>query len=163
VFGLFAVLQLLVFSPLRSMIGIDEQWFHSGERTQIYTLMTISLPIWLYFALTESSPWRATVGKKLLGLCVAGAERGERIGFWRALVRTIIKLLPWEIAHLSNNLPAPMWYADDPGFRIGFVVSGVLMIVYMAMVAFAPRRRGPHDLIARTVVLRAIRHGGDTT
>jgi uncharacterized RDD family membrane protein YckC len=154
VFGLFAALQLLVFSPLRSMIGIDEAWFRSGVSTQIYTLLTISLPIWLYFALTESSPWRATVGKRLLGLRVVGVDRGERIGFGRAIVRTFVKLLPWEVAHLSNNLPVPMWYADDPGFRIGFAVSGVLMVVYMAMVAFGPRRRGPHDLLAGTLVLR---------
>jgi uncharacterized RDD family membrane protein YckC len=154
VFGLFAALQLLVFSPLRSMIGIDEEWFHSGVQTQIYTLTTISLPVWLYFALTESSPWQATVGKKMLGLRVVDSDRGERIRLGRALIRTFVKLLPWEIAHLSNNLPVPVWYAEDPGFRIGFAVSGVLMVVYMAMVAFGPRRQGPHDLVTGAVVLR---------
>jgi uncharacterized RDD family membrane protein YckC len=41
---------------------------------------------WLYFAIAESSKWRATWGKHLLGLYV-GDERGERLTFWRASAR----------------------------------------------------------------------------
>src|SRR5262245_30233262 len=38
---------------------------------------------WLYYALLESSPVQATVGKRLLGLAVAD-EDGKRISFARA-------------------------------------------------------------------------------
>lgn len=153
VFALFVVTQLIVFTPLRKLLGIDDTWFRNGLHTQLYTLATISVPVWLYFSLFESSRASATPGKRLLRMRVECNRTGTRIGFPRALARTIVKLLPWEAAHLANNLPEPMWYAEDPAFRIGFAVSGVLLVIYVLTVAFAPRRRGPHDMLAGTVVV----------
>lgn len=155
VFGIFALTQLLVFAPLRALIGIEEQWFYSGLNTQLYTLLTISLPAWLYFAWFEQSAWQATVGKRLLRLQVVRAIDHRRIPFGSALLRTLVKLLPWEIAHLANNLPTPIWYATEPGFRIGFAVAGVVMGVYMLLVVVTTRHQGLHDILARTAVLRA--------
>lgn len=152
VFGVFAITQLLLFAPLRALIGIEEQWFYSGFNTQLYTLLTISLPVWLYFAWFEQSAWQATLGKRLLRLQVVGASTQQRISFGTAFLRTLMKLVPWEVAHLANNLPTPIWYATDPGFRIGFAVAGVLMGVYMVLVAITARHQGLHDLVARTTV-----------
>jgi uncharacterized RDD family membrane protein YckC len=41
---------------------------------------------WLYFGFLESSAWRGTLGKHMLGLYV-GDEKGEPIGFWKATRR----------------------------------------------------------------------------
>ncbi|MGB6874886.1 MAG: RDD family protein [Candidatus Acidiferrales bacterium] len=41
---------------------------------------------WLYFAISESSVWQATLGKKIVGLYVEDRE-GRRITFGRASVR----------------------------------------------------------------------------
>ena len=41
---------------------------------------------WLYFAIAESSKWRATWGKHLLGLYVTD-ESGARVNFWKATAR----------------------------------------------------------------------------
>lgn len=45
----------------------------------------------LYFAAMESSPWQATLGKRMLGLRVTDAL-GRRISFWRALGRNVLLL-----------------------------------------------------------------------
>jgi uncharacterized RDD family membrane protein YckC len=119
-FLIFAITQPLVFSPMRSALGVTENWFHSGLNTELYTILTISIPVWLYFAILESSPWRATIGKRILGLQVVDSSSQTQIRFPRSLLRTIVKLLPWELVHLANNLPVPIWYADEPGFRVGF-------------------------------------------
>ncbi|MGA7459601.1 MAG: RDD family protein [Candidatus Korobacteraceae bacterium] len=47
---------------------------------------------WLYCAFMESSSWRATVGKRLLGLQVMDLE-GRRISFGQATVRHFMKFL----------------------------------------------------------------------
>lgn len=155
VFVLFAATQLLIFTPAREAVGIGWDWFQSGLHTQLYTLATISLPAWLYFALCEGSSWRATVGKRLVKLRVGlGAQEGARIRFSRALARTIVKLLPWELAHLTHNLPTPMLLVEEPGFRLGFIAVGVLMGLYVASVLLHKKKQGPHDLIAGTVVVR---------
>ena len=154
VFLFFALSQTLILLPVRRVMGVTSEWFQSGLNTQLYTLATISVPVWLYFAWMESSTGNATIGKRLAGFRVIDYASHARIGFWRALLRTIIKLIPWEIAHLANNLPEPIWLMDEPGFRIGFVFTGLLMGVYILFVFFHPAGRAPHDLISGTMVSR---------
>ena len=77
---------------------------------------------WLYCALLESSSWQATVGKRLIGIKVTN-RRGERIGFARAAVRFVAKLL-----------------------SVLTLFVGYLLIVVTA------RRQALHDLIAGTLV-----------
>ncbi len=151
-FFLFAITQLLIFWPARSWFGITNEWFRSGINTELYTITTISIPVWLYFSLLESSRWKATLGKRLLGLQVHDQNLLSRVGVRRSLLRTVVKLLPWETAHLVNNLPEPIWYLEQPSFRIGFALSGILMGIYIAVICFNTRRQGIHDLLAGTVV-----------
>lgn len=154
VFLIFAVTQLIVFVPVRGLIGMTDEWFRSGLATEIYTIVTISIPVWLYFSMMESSRWQATCGKRLFGLRVGDREDSSRLSFWRSMGRTVVKLLPWEIAHLANNLPEPIWYVDKPSFRIGFVLSGVLMAIYVVLVVFRSKGQGMHDMVTRSVVTR---------
>jgi uncharacterized RDD family membrane protein YckC len=79
---------------------------------------------WPYFAISESSSWQGTVGKKLLGLRVTDLN-GARIGFGRANVR-----------HLSKLLLYPIWFGSL------FTITSMY------------RNPALHDLIAKTVVLR---------
>ncbi len=79
---------------------------------------------WLYEALQESSARQATPGKRALGLIVTGSE-GARIGFGRATGRHFAKYL-----------------------------SALILGIGFLMVAFMPRKRGLHDVIASTLVMR---------
>jgi uncharacterized RDD family membrane protein YckC len=54
--------------------------------------MAIIVGTWLYFAVLESSPWQATLGKKLLGLYVTDLH-GQRLTRSRATGRTMAKYL----------------------------------------------------------------------
>jgi uncharacterized RDD family membrane protein YckC len=79
---------------------------------------------WLYEALLTSSSWQGTVGKRILRLKVTD-EAGNRIGFGRATGRFFGKIL----SHLI------LW--------IGFI-----------MIAFTDRKRGLHDMMAGTLVMK---------
>lgn len=46
----------------------------------------------LYFAISHSSSWQASIGKKLVGLKVIDYN-GQRISFWRSLGRTVATYL----------------------------------------------------------------------
>ncbi|MFO7583445.1 MAG: RDD family protein [Anaerolineales bacterium] len=145
--------QLLFFVPLRHLVIGSEDWFRSGWNTQIYTLLTMSLPTWLYFALSEISPWGATLGKRLLKLKTVTKATQGKMTLLQSLARTLVKLLPWEVAHLANNLPMPMWYDPDPGFRIAFLIAPLLLSGYIALAFLTKEQQSLHDLAARTVVL----------
>ena len=79
---------------------------------------------WLYEALLTSSSWQGTLGKRVLQLKVTD-ETGNRIGFGRATGRFFAKIL------------------SSMFFCIGFI-----------MVGLTDRKRGLHDMLAGTVVMR---------
>src|SRR5205823_1318795 len=91
-------------------------------------------------------------GKRLLGLRVTDIA-GNRIGFRRALLRTVVKLIPWEVSHLSLFLPTPILTDGQGGFLPGLISANVLIVVYLAVIVMTAGKQGVHDLMARTIVL----------
>jgi uncharacterized RDD family membrane protein YckC len=85
----------------------------------------LALPLLLlYYPVLESSGRQATFGKQVCGLVVTDL-RGQRISFGQGLLRQFAKFL-----------------------------SALALGVGFLMVAFTDRKRGLHDLIAGTLVLR---------
>ena len=85
----------------------------------------ISLVIgWLYFALLKSSERGATVGKMVMGLRVVTSD-GRRLSFMNATGRYFAKIL-----------------------------SAIILCIGFIMVAFTDKKRGLHDIIAGTLVIK---------
>ncbi len=63
---------------------------------QILDNFTISIVllviIWLYYALLESSPWQASLGKRIMGLKVVD-KRGRRLSFGKATKRLLSRVV----------------------------------------------------------------------
>jgi uncharacterized RDD family membrane protein YckC len=148
-FSVLIALQGIVYLVGR---GFPYNFLHNGLQIELWVFLSISLPAWLYFALSESSSHMATFGKRLLSLQVMNLQ-GDRIGFWRAILRTVIKLIPWELTHLSLMLPIPMWWDPQPRLRSGIVIAYVLIGIYLVTMLLNKRRQSVHDLIARTLVV----------
>ena len=139
---------------LRAITGFpSNEQLHDGQKMEKWTISTIELPVWAYFVICEQSAWQATIGKWLLGLHMSDTS-GKRIGFGQALLRTAVKMLPWELTHLSLLLPTPLWLEKKPEFRPGLLVANILIVVYIATMLFTPRKQSIHDLVAGTIVLR---------
>lgn len=95
---------------------------------QYYSAVFPAILIWyavvlLYFAILESTPLQATIGKLALGIRVTDG-RGARLSFLHALGRSAARYLSYII------------------FCIGFLFA-----------AWTSRKQGLHDLIANTLVL----------
>ena len=80
---------------------------------------------WLYYALSESSRWQGTLGKRLCGLIVVNANTFDTITFARASGRYISRLL-----------------------------SIITLGIGFAMQLFTYRRQTLHDRVAETLVLK---------
>jgi uncharacterized RDD family membrane protein YckC len=89
--------------------------------------MVLIVGTWLYFAIMESSPWQATLGKRLLGLYVTDLN-GQRLTLIRATGRSLAKYLSIMTA------------------GIGYLLCG-----------FTERKQALHDVVARCLVLRRSR------
>lgn len=126
-----AVLGNLLLRPLMGKPGgipTNDPWFmFTNTSPQVTALMLLFLMgNWVYFAVLESSPWRATLGKKALGLSVVDLS-GNRISFARASGRFFAKIL------------------SSMTFLIGFVMAG-----------FTAKKQALHDILAGCLVTRKI-------
>ena len=122
------ILTIIVVFPLAFLIGMSM----AGSATQqeleaVGNIFGGILGIvigWLWFTLPESSSWRASVGKKIVGLKVTD-EHGAQIGFGKANARYWSKIL-----------------------------SALILMIGFIMVAFTENKQGLHDKIAKTYVLK---------
>ena len=124
--------------------------FNQAHELYLWVLFTISLPVWVYFIYMESAR-QATFGKRLLGLKVTNAD-GNRIAFEQAILRTAIRLLPWEVTHFSL-----MWiyFEDEPNINVGIWAANGLIVLYL-VVLFANRgKMALQDFLVGTRVKRS--------
>jgi uncharacterized RDD family membrane protein YckC len=140
--------------------GGSANWLAYGTGfAQLLGFVVLVLPVGVYLFVSEASPRQATRGKRALRLRVVTVD-GDRPGPWRILARTVIKLLPWEIAHffvwnlvavVSAGAVVPAW------LYVGLVVADLIPLGYVLVVALQRERRGPHDLVAGTRVVLGAR------
>ncbi|MGD0970129.1 MAG: RDD family protein [Desulfobaccales bacterium] len=83
-----------------------------------------TLVAWLYWALMESSPQQATLGKMALGLKVTDLQ-GERLSFARAT-----------------------------GRYFGKIVSSLILLVGFMMAGWTEKKQALHDIMAGTLVVK---------
>lgn len=145
-------IQGLIMINLQPYLGIDDQWFRNSINMEIYVLLTISLPVWLYFAIMESSEKRATLGKRLVNLEVLNSTTTNKINFTQSISRTILKLLPWEIAHIGVIFPTPLHYAETAEIRTLTIIGLVLFVVYFVSIALDQQSRSLYDKWVGTTV-----------
>jgi uncharacterized RDD family membrane protein YckC len=119
-----AILISLVLGLVTSIFGV--RYMDMDDMSQIDpTVNLLSLAVaWLYFALMESSERGATVGKMAMGLRVVTND-GKRLSFMNATGRYFAKIL-----------------------------SAIIFCIGYIMIAFTDRKRGLHDMIASTLVIK---------
>jgi uncharacterized RDD family membrane protein YckC len=144
---LFAVLAPLGFL-VEWLLG---WWPRTGWEVWTAILWNFSLPVWLYFTWSDGSAGGSTLGKRLLRLRVAD-RAGGRLPWWRALLRTAVKLLPWELAHIASFA-----LAGDAGTWsltqfAALAAAYLLTAVYLVVAVLTGGRRSVHDYAAGSEV-----------
>jgi uncharacterized RDD family membrane protein YckC len=125
------------FLDMRPGIPPSEVLMRLGPRFLYISLAFFIVVSWAYFAGLESSSWRATLGKRVMGLYVADTQ-GRRVTFLRASGRFLGGRF---LAHVP---PIGLYY-----FLLDCLCAG-----------FTPRRQALHDMFARCLVLRQPLAGG---
>jgi uncharacterized RDD family membrane protein YckC len=145
---------ITLFSLLMNSLFRVNQWLFTDRiRAQLIGFLLITLPVSLYFALSESSVRQATWGKQRLGLKVTDRD-GNQISFWKSVVRTALKFIPWELAHTliwqisftPNQFP--QWIVA------GFIIVYLLIGANIASLVFRKDRQTLYDLLTGTYVVK---------
>ena len=123
----------------------------SGPEVWHRILLNFSLPTWIYFASSDASAGGATFGKRWLGIRV-GLPQGERVPLLTALLRTAVKLLPWELVHIAAFAAGNDLSAMTKSQIAGIAGADLLAGVYLFVAAVTGGRRSVHDFASGTVV-----------
>ncbi len=114
-----------VLAWIGSMLGYERSF--SKVAAGVAYVLVLTIGAWLYCAFAESSPRRATIGKRIVGLQVVTAD-GGKISFGQATVRHFMKFLSLFSA------------------GVGFM-----------MAAWTKRRQALHDIPSDCLVIRVPR------
>jgi len=149
-----AVAVQLIQGALYLALGDARQYLDGGAQWFAYMWCTVSAPVYVYFTWMESSQRQATLGKHAFGVKVCNVY-GARIGVGRALLRTAVKLAPWDLAHAVLCFPAPPWDGGpDVELRRGVFAVYALVGIYLATTLMTRQKQSVHDLAAGTLVVR---------
>ena len=118
------VIQLLRENPNPSVTELFETALGMSMADYFIIVIVSGILRWLYFAIMESSPKQATLGKMSLRLQVTDME-GNRITFMRAT-----------------------------GRHFGKVISTLILFVGFIMAAFTEKKQALHDMMANCLVYR---------
>lgn len=154
--GLIDYLVIMIYAVL--LLGVTLLAFKvSGTKIdtstpikgQLIGFLTLTLPVFLYFYLSEFSNRKGTIGKGLMNLTIESSiEKGY-------LFRNILKLLPWEIAHFGvhwivfysdKQEPTPFWV-----FVI-LVLPQLMMVVFFISLIVNKGKETLYDKISKTWV-----------
>lgn len=124
-----------------------------GSQLVYFLLLTFVVGVYLYR--TESGPHHATWGKRKLGLEVRAAD-GAAPNRTKILLRTIVKLLPWEGAHFFVWQMMYVYYREGyestPPAWVVVGLNAVTVAALLYIVLVFVTGRGPHDAAAGTRV-----------
>jgi len=127
--------------------------FSGPATSQAIGFALITLPVMLYYALSEASARKATWGKSRVGLVVVDAQDSRR-SLWRSLVRTAVKFIPWEIAHFVIWRLSFAVDPDSPVYTAGFIAVWVRLALDVSAMFVGTGRQALHDRVAHAFVVR---------
>jgi len=150
------LLNLVLNSPYRVnhlVFSITHWLFENRVSAQLTGFLLLTLPISLYFAISESSKRQATWGKERMKLIVTDSN-GERLTFWRSLARTFLKFVPWELSHTLiwqiNFSPQ----TNSALINYSFILVYVLIGLNIASLLIMKKHQTLYDLLAKTYVTK---------
>jgi uncharacterized RDD family membrane protein YckC len=116
----------------------------------IISFLTLTMPVFLYFFLFESSSKKGTFGKQLVKIIIDNNKKKN------VLLRVIFKIIPWEMAHvgihwsvyyseMGKDIPLWTWIVN--------IIPQVVVIMYFLSIALTKGRSSLYDKIANTSVM----------
>ena len=119
---------------------------------QALAFCLFTLPVVLYFALSEASRRQATLGKAVMRLCLTTMNH-QRVPLKRSLLRSVIKFAPWELAHTAVwHIPGQPFVSEPRVLNwAGWAVALLVAAGYVGAL-FVGSGRTPYDWASGTRV-----------
>lgn len=146
---------LLFLSSLLFQFLTAKQLGETGPMNgQLIGFFLLTLPVFLYFFLSEKSKQKGTIGKRITKIQVEIAEN-KTSTTKQLFIRNFLKFLPWEIAHTGvhwvlfysrNNEEPPFWVYTL------LILPQLAIIFYLITIIMSKGRRSFYDKLAGTKI-----------
>ena len=137
---------LLPFLPALVVGGI---YYQHSQGTALGIAWTLALSVaGIAYSVYFHGRYGATPGKAMMTLRVVSAEKEEKMGFRRALLRESPWMVMGALAMIEDH-----WAASSVATIISRLTSCWLTVDVLVAI-FHPKRRAIHDIIAGTVVVK---------
>lgn len=119
----------------------------------ITSFLLLSLPVFLYFFLSEKGKNQATLGKRVMDLQVTNTEGGKAKSKC-IMLRNLFKFMPWELAHLILHIsfPSIVQGKESIFFQIALVIPLILILIYLLSIFIRKDSRSTYELWSGTEV-----------
>ncbi len=121
----------------------------SAVQMQLLVTMITVVPVTIWYTVKESGPPFGSLGKNEMGLRVEYRDDPVRA----ALIRNVLKFLPWQIAHLGV---IDGYYSsfESPFAMVVILIGLFLALTYVMQVVFTPSHRHFPDIVSGSRVVR---------
>ena len=133
-------------------IPVLQSLFRHPVQADVVAFLILIVPVMLYFALQEGGPQQATWGKRKMGLKVVRMGNA-RLATPRAMLRSVIKFLPWQLAHTAIYQSQPMGVLPQFAIWVLFLLAYGLVIIYIVLIWWNPTHRTLYDWVAGSAVV----------
>lgn len=153
---------LLILGYLLLLMAVNMFLFPSLQKlftgspaaAQTAGFLMVTLPVSLYFIISDSAAGGQSFGKRISGIKVVNQQL-KAISIPHSILRTILKFSPWELSHfLVYRL---VYFGDGEVAFFYFVIGGaiyILIFLYILSVIFTKRKQSFYDLIANSFVIK---------
>lgn len=121
-------------------------------QTYIRIIINFSIPFWIYSILNDFSKSGSSYGKKIMKIKVI-SSKNVRLNLFQAILRTAIKLIPWEMTHLTFFGLSETWGSFSIIQIVLVVIIYILIFMYIFIMIKTRGLKGIHDYISNTQVI----------
>ena len=121
---------------------------------QLTGFLLVTLPVSLYFIISDSYVGKQSIGKKKVGIKVI-RNNGEAVSVLRMAFRTLLKFLPWELSHFLAFRLIHIGEGEVPliYYLLGILIYA-LMFGYILSAIFTKRKQSIYDILTKTQVVK---------
>ncbi|TWT08441.1 RDD family protein [Planococcus sp. CPCC 101016] len=152
IFGYMMVLLIFSIFLMPSIQG----WFQVSQLTaQLAGFFLLTLPISLYFIFADSRIGKQSFGKRRTAIRVVD-ENNRSISAVRAVFRTVLKFLPWELSHFMAY--RMIYLGTEEILLVDYLVGGsvyLLIFFYISMAIFTKSKQSVYDRLTKTYVIKS--------
>ena len=152
---IFGYLLLVLIVSLFLIPSLQDLFQDSRLTAQLLGFLMVTLPVSLYFIITDSRIGKGSFGKRKMRIRVVDANN-RSISVSRAIFRTALKFLPWELSH---SMAYRMIYLGDGDIQLlDYLIGGLIytsILLYVLMAVFTKNKQSLYDRLAKTYVVKS--------